>query len=139
LGQPFLDAQFADMIHRWKVEDPAPRPQQALPCSTIHTIPTTYWNLLSLKKRVTADLVAVAYFFLLMVGEYTPTTLKKGSAKQTIPLWKWDITFWHSTHTIPTDSPVKQLQQADGVTINLTRKMEPKTPRCPTSNPGIKP
>jgi hypothetical protein len=47
---PFLDVQFADMIHRWKVEDPAPRPQQALPSSTIHTIATTYGNSLSLKR-----------------------------------------------------------------------------------------
>jgi hypothetical protein len=128
LGQPFLDMQFADMIRRWKVEDPAPRPQQALPSSTIHTIAMTYGNSLSLKRRVTADLVVVAYFFLLRVGEYTPTTPKKGSAKQTIPLWKqtiplWkrDITFWHNTHTIPTDSPVK-LQQADGVTTNLANQ-----------------
>jgi hypothetical protein len=107
LGQPFLDAQFADMIRRWKAEDPAPRPQQALPSSTIHIIATTYGNLLSLKRQVTADLVMMAYFFLLRVGEYTPTTLKKGSAKRTIPLRKWDITFWHNTHTIPTDSPVE--------------------------------
>jgi hypothetical protein len=106
-GQPFLDAQFADMIHRWKTEDPVPRPQQALPSSTIHMITTTYGNLLSLKRRVTADLVMVAYFFLLRVGEYTPTTPKKGSVKQTIPLRKWDITFWDNMHTIPTDSPVK--------------------------------
>jgi hypothetical protein len=49
----------------------------------------------------------VAYFFLLRVGEYTPTTPKKGSAKRTIPFQKRDITFWHNTHTIPTDSPVK--------------------------------
>jgi hypothetical protein len=64
----------------------------------------------------------VAYFFLLRVGEYTPTTPKKGSAKRTIPLQKWDITFWHNTHTIPTDSPVERLQQADGVTINLANQ-----------------
>jgi hypothetical protein len=48
-------------------------------------IAMTYGNSLSLKRRVTADLVVVAYFFLLRVREYTPTTLKKGSAKQTIP------------------------------------------------------
>jgi hypothetical protein len=83
LGQIFLDTQFSDMICRWKVEDPAPRPQQALPSSTIHMIATTYGNSLSLKRRVTADLVMVAYFFLLRVREYTPTTPKKGSAKQT--------------------------------------------------------
>jgi hypothetical protein len=107
-GQPFLVAQFADMIHRWKAEDPALRPQQALHSSTIHTIAMTYGNSLSFKRRVTADLVMVAYFFLLRVREYTPTTSKKGRAKWTIPLWKQDITFWHNTHmTIPTDSLVE--------------------------------
>jgi hypothetical protein len=49
----------------------------------------------------------VAYFFLLRVREYTPTTLKKGSVRQTIPLQKRGITFWHNTHTIPTDSLVE--------------------------------
>jgi hypothetical protein len=88
-----LDAQFADMIRRWKAEDPAPRPQQALPSSTIHTIAMTYRNSLSLKRQVTADLVVVAYFFLHWVREYTPTTPKKGSAMWTIPLRKRDITF----------------------------------------------
>jgi hypothetical protein len=138
LGQPFLDVQFADMIRRWKAEDPAPpRPQQALPSSTIHMIAMTYGNSLSLKRWVTADLVMVAYFFLLRVREYTPTTPKNGSAKQTIPLWKQDITFWHNTHTIPTDSPVKWLQQADGVIINLAnQKTEPKTPMPVPGLPG---
>jgi hypothetical protein len=121
-GQPFLDAQFADMIRRWKAEDPVPRPQQALPSSTIHMIAMTCGNSHSLKRQVTADLVMVAYFFLLRVGDYTPTTPKKGSAKQSIPLWKRDITCWHNTHTIPTDSPVERLQQADGVTINLANQ-----------------
>jgi hypothetical protein len=85
-------------------------------------IAMTYGNSLSLKRWVTAGLVMVAYFFLLRVREYTPTTTKKGSAKQTIPLQKQDITFWHNTHTIPTDSPVERLQQADGVTINLANQ-----------------
>jgi hypothetical protein len=53
------------------------------------------------------DLVVVAYFFLLRVRDYTPTTPKKGSAKWTIPLRKRDITFWYNMHTIPTDSPVE--------------------------------
>jgi hypothetical protein len=114
-------------LQTWSVDgrrrtQAAPRPQQALPSSTIHTIAMTYGNLHSLKRQVTADLVMVAYFFLLRVGEYTPTTPKKGSAKQTTPLQKRDITFWHNTHTIPTDSPVQQLQQADGVTINLANQ-----------------
>jgi hypothetical protein len=85
-------------------------------------IATTYWNSLSLKRRVTADLVMVAYFFLLRLESTPPTTPKKGSAKRTIPLQKWDITFWHNMHTIPTDSPVKRLQQADGVTINFANQ-----------------
>jgi hypothetical protein len=128
------------MIRRWKPEDPAPRPQQALPSSTIHTIIMTCGNSLSLKRCVTADLVMVAYFFLLRVGEYTPTTPKKGSAKRTIPLRKRDITFWHNTHTIPTDSPVEQLQQADGVTNNLAnQKNGAKDAKVSHSQSGVKP
>jgi hypothetical protein len=128
------------MIRRWKAEDPAPRPQQALPSSTIHMIAMTYGNSLSLKRWVTADLVVVAYFFLLRVGEYTPTTQKKGSAKQTIP--SRSRTSPSGTTRTPsqlTHQSNDSSKQTESPLTSPTRKTEPKLPRCPTPNPGIKP
>jgi hypothetical protein len=56
------------------------------------------------------------------VGEYTPTTPCRGQHKRTVPLRKGDITFWHQTREIPTDSPLERRLQADGATINLANQ-----------------
>jgi hypothetical protein len=64
-GQPFLDTQFVDILRQWKMENPAPRPQQALPSSTIRLIADVYRKSQYKKQRVTADLIVTAYFFLL--------------------------------------------------------------------------
>jgi hypothetical protein len=53
------------MIRRWKGEDPGPKPQQVLPSSTVHQIAGVYGTSLVLQRRITSDLVVIAYFFLL--------------------------------------------------------------------------
>ncbi len=39
-----------------------------------------------------ADLVIIAFFYLLLVGEYTTASNKK--AKRTIALWDCDVRLW---------------------------------------------
>jgi hypothetical protein len=124
LGQPFLNAPFANMIRRWKGEDPGPKPQQVLPSSAVHRIAKVYGTSLNLPRRIALDLVVIAYFFLLRVGEYTPATKCRGQHKHTVPLQKGDITFWHQTRVIPVDSPLECLLQADRATINLAFKLQ---------------
>jgi hypothetical protein len=137
LGQPFLDAPFANMIRRWKGEDPGPKPQQ------VHRIAEVYGTSPILRCRITSDLVVVAYFFLLRVGEYTPTTPRRGQHKCTVPLRKGDITFWHQTRVIPTDSPLECLLQADRATINLANQKngvkDAKVSHTPLGDPTICP
>jgi hypothetical protein len=82
LGQPFLDAPFANMIRRWKGEDPGPKPQQVLPL----WIAEVYGTSPILQCCIMLDLVVSAYFFLLRVGEYTLTTPCRGQHKRTVPL-----------------------------------------------------
>jgi hypothetical protein len=110
------------MIRRWKGEDPGPKPQQALPSSAVHQIAKVYRTSPILQCRITLDLVVIAYFFLLQVGDYTLTTPCRGQHKCTVPLRKGDITFWHETRVIITDSPLERLLQADGATINLANQ-----------------
>jgi hypothetical protein len=90
-----------------------------------------------------SDLVVIAYFFLLRVGEYTLTTLHRGQHKRTVPLRKGDITFWHQTRVIPMDSPLECLLQADGATINLAnqknRVKDAKVSHTPLGDPTICP
>ena len=62
--------------------------------------------------------MVVAFFFLLRVGEYTPSR----EPRQTIPLRKRDIKLWRRHSVIPNDSPLEELLQADAVTINLANQ-----------------
>jgi hypothetical protein len=110
----------------------------------------TYGNSHSLKRRVTADLVMVAYFFLLRVREYTLTTPKKGStpsppqrkAVQSGPSPSGSGT--SPSGTTRTPSPLTHRsndssRQMESPLTLPTRKTEPKMPMCPTPNQGIKP
>jgi hypothetical protein len=142
-GQPFLDAPLTNMIRRWKGEDPGPKPQQALPSSVVHWIAKVYRTSPILQHRITSELVDFAYFFLLRVGEYTPTTPCRGQHKCTVPLRKGDITFWHQTRVIPMDSPLERLLQADGATINVANQKngvkDAKVSHTPSGDPTICP
>jgi hypothetical protein len=139
LGQPFLDAPFMNMIQRWKGEDPGPKPLQALASSAVHRIAKVYGTSPILRCHITSDLVVIAYFFLLQVGEYTLTIPRRGQHKCTVPLQKGDITFWHQSRVIPTDSPLECLLQADGATINLAnqknRVKDAKVSHTPSGDP----
>ncbi len=65
-------------------------PKLALPVLTISAISQNYrWNP---HLDVVADLVTVAFFYLLQVGEYTSPA--QARAKGTIPLRRSDIRLW---------------------------------------------
>ena len=64
----------------------------------------------------TANLIVVAFFFLLRVGEYTPHS---NPNRRTVPLRRKDVKLWKGTDRIALDSPSYELAQADGVTIRL--------------------
>jgi hypothetical protein len=108
------------------MKDPAPRPQQALPSSTIRLIADMYGKSQYKKQRVTADLIITAYFFLLRVGKYTPMAARKGQKKRTIPLRQQDIMFWKHVRVIPPGTSLQTLLEADGVTINLANQKNGK-------------
>jgi hypothetical protein len=68
-----------------------------------------------IQTRLTAHLIALAFFFLLRVGEYTPHTTKR----QTVPLRKFDVKLWRQGILLSNDAPLAVLQTADAVTICL--------------------
>ena len=57
----------------------------------------------------------MAFFILLRVGEYTPST----EARQTVPLRKQDIRLWCNKHQLSNESDLMMLLTADAVTICL--------------------
>jgi hypothetical protein len=70
--------------------------------------------------------IVTTYFFLLRVGEYTPTAAQKGQKKHTIPLRRQDIMFWKHARVIPPGTSLQTLLEADGVTINLANQKNGK-------------
>lgn len=114
-AQHHLDVAIASYIDRCKKEDPAPRPQLALPSSTILWIALNYCFHASSRMRTIGDLVVLAFFFLLRVGEYTTSS----DPRQTVPLRRQDIKLWRNKTLLSHTLPLHELLQADAVTIFL--------------------
>ena len=114
-AQKHLDKSFSDAYRRWKDEDPAPRPQQALPNSTVRWIADNYGGSICKRLRMIADLIVLAYFFLLRVGEYT----RSARATRTVPLRRQDVKLWRGTVLLDQTLPLQVLLTATSCTINL--------------------
>ena len=111
-----LDKCFQDLFRKWQDADPPPQPQLALPVPTIKwfstvaaTSPAFPW------LQAVADLIILAFFFLLRVGEYTTPS----GPRQTIPLQKQHIKLWIGETLIPPDASPATRLTATAVTINL--------------------
>jgi hypothetical protein len=77
-------------MKKYQDEDPPAAPKLAIPISTITAIAENYqWTL---HLSATADLVIIAFFYLLCVREYT--TPAKPHDKQMIPLQDCDVRLW---------------------------------------------
>ncbi len=89
-AQQHLDLPISRLLKSYRDEDPPPQPMLALSVSTIEAISRNYrWTE---HLHAVADLVTIAFFYLLRVGEYTsPARSRK---RRTIPLRKCDICLW---------------------------------------------
>ena len=63
------------------------------------------------------DLVIIAFFYLLRVGEYT--TPHHARTKRTIPLRDCNIRLWYQGKIIPHSAGLQALLQADSATISI--------------------
>jgi hypothetical protein len=116
-GSKELDLPFRHLLKSYKEQDPAPKPQLALPVATVeragafHQAPDTPLT------RATADLVTTAFFFLLRVGEYAMP--KANVRTRTVQFRLQDVTFRHNGLVLPNTSPLAQLLTADSVTLYM--------------------
>ena len=83
--------------------------------SLITAIATGYH--FSPRHSAVADLVIVAFFYLLRVGEYTSQSNPR--PKRTIPLRKGDVRLWRSGRVINLDSSLDALLLADSATVSI--------------------
>lgn len=116
-GAALLDPHLKAYTEKCKEEDPAPRRQQALPSSVVEAVAGA--GVLAAGSRrfqAASELVVVAFFFLLRVGEYTQSPAKRA---RTVPLRKGDIKLWLNGATMDLEAPLETLVQADAATICL--------------------
>ena len=112
-AQQSLDLPLARLIKSYRDNDPPPEPKLALPISTITVIATHYtW---SPHLAAVSDLVTIAFFFLLRVGEYTLPSPSRD--KRTIPLCRCDVRLWRKGVVLPHTSNLATLLLADSATI----------------------
>jgi len=90
----------------------------ALPSSTVLWIATFHLASFERRMRTIGDLVVLAFFFLLRVGEYT----KSSDPRLTVPLRRQDIKLWRNNMILPHTLPLLELLQADAVTICLQQQ-----------------
>jgi hypothetical protein len=113
-AQHALDLPIARLLKKYSDEDPPPEPKLAIPVSTIAAIAEKYrW---SAHLSAVADLVIIAFFYLLRVGEYTAPANPR--EKRTIPLRGCDIRLWtHDGYLIPHSAGLNALLQAESATV----------------------
>ena len=96
----------------------APRPQLAFPVRCITaTAAVRFQNGATLKQRAVADLISVAFFFLLRVGEYTMPARNRQT--RTVQFQCQDIRLWRFGQLLDHTAPMEHLLQADGVTLHI--------------------
>jgi hypothetical protein len=118
---PKLSLAFTRLYNSYRNEDPPPKPQLALPISVIEDVMKNEGASLDPKDQALADLVILAFFFLLQVGKYTPSGTQ---ITRTTQIRRKDLQFWrkHPTVLMYQISPMTTLPDlltADSVTTTL--------------------
>jgi hypothetical protein len=114
-GAKELDLPFRHLLKGYKEQDPAPKPQLALPVTTIEHAGAYHQAPHDALSRATADLTTIAFFFLLRVGEYTMP--RRNVRTRTEQFRVQDITFRRNDLVIPNTAPLDQLALAESVTL----------------------
>ena len=114
--------KLQDQFRHYKRQDPATLPQLAVPVTLIEHILDQALNSRSRapiqrQQLATADLINIAFYFLLRVGEYTkPRTLQQN----TKPFRVRHVTFRDAQgHTIPNTAPLHELYKAVDASIRI--------------------
>ena len=117
-GSKDLDLPFQRLLKAYRNDDPAPQPQVALPVHTIEWAATTSQRPgASPLASATGDLITMAFYFLLRVGEYTMPSRKRRT--RTVQFRCKDVIFRRNQEVIPHTAPIAHLLSADTVTLWL--------------------
>jgi hypothetical protein len=112
-----LDLPFSRLNKSYKNADPAPQPQLALPVRAIQVIVRYYRQKGTPIGAAIADLIIIAFFFLLCPGEYTTASARTPTRTQQFR--RMDVRFFRHGQIIPHSAPLAVLVQAEGVRLYL--------------------
>jgi integrase len=101
----------------YKCDDPAPQPQLALPARAIWCIVEHYMAKNTPWTTALADLITIAFFFLLRPGEYAMPTSR--SKTRTVQFRRQDVHFFRNGTVIPHSMPLDVLRQADSIRLYI--------------------
>jgi hypothetical protein len=121
-GSKELNLALSRLYSTYKHIDPATESQIALPVAIFENIMANEGVSRLPNVQSTADLIIIAFYFLLRVGEYTQPT--SGRPTCTTQFCLKDVTFWlhqtNGTHVrLPFDAPVAEILLAKAVTLTL--------------------
>ena len=104
------------LLEAYTRADPAPRPQLAVPASTIEFMQAEAERLgRQGRTGAVADLATLAFFYLLRVGEYTMPARRT----RTVQFRVCDVTFYRQGLIVPNSAPIATLMQADGLALRI--------------------
>jgi hypothetical protein len=112
-----LSLALTRLFSTWRHHDPAPKSQIALPVAVFKKISETECGSTTPKRQATGDLILIAFFFLLRVGEYTVPTIKRRT--RTVQFRLRDVTFWKNHKRLPTTASDAELLAADAATLQI--------------------
>jgi hypothetical protein len=116
-GSKELDLPFRHLLKSYKDDDPAPKPQLALPIPTIQTAASRWQPHHAPRDRALSDLTCMAFYFLLRVGEYTMPSL--GTTTRTVQFRVKDVRLWRQGRLLNNYADRAELMGADAVTLFL--------------------
>jgi len=120
LGTEKYFEALSKQLRGYEREDPKTQPQLAVPVALPkQLVRQALRQPHNLRKKAKADLINVAFYYLLRVGEYTKPHRKD---KLTVPFRVADVTFRRRNRIIPVDSPIEDLLQADSATLCIANQ-----------------
>ena len=116
-------------IESYRRADPPPAPKLAVPITVPHHIVMQGLFSPNPKTRATNDLICIAFYFLLRVGEYTYTPTRQRRRTQRFRVK--DVTFRRPDHSIiPNTAPLPELLTAAHATLRITNQKNGTRGQC---------
>jgi hypothetical protein len=108
------------MIEGYQRQDPPPKPKLGVPVQVATTAARAAILTTNPLEQAINNLVNIAFYFLLRVGEYTYVSTKKRT--RTIQFRVQDITLWRNNKPIPNTASLQELPTADAATLTISNQ-----------------